>query len=478
MRKLFLGFVLFFFSFVFFSRKLGEIPQGITLDEAAFGYNAVLLSQTYHDENDRFMPVFVLSINGRDWRQPVPQYLMTVFFKIFGPSVENLRLTSVLTASISSVLAFILGYLLLGIMGGIFAYLFFITVPIVMIQAHLGLDNLTPLPFILVWLIGILLFQKSKNLKYIFVAALALGITFYSYKGARVFVPTWTVLTIAFLLYKRSLKSSVVFVLSILPFYLVIPFLEYKYAGAVLAGANTKIDSVYKFFNSYLASFDPSFLFVTGDEILHHSTGKHGMFLLASLPFFLFGLYQAIKKGKYWILVVTSLFFGPILFGFPGSYHRASRLTALIPLYVLLCSLGAVHLIKFKKLKLIFVMFMFLFLVNFFDFINYYWNSYAKDTYHIFYNMNVVDAYKILKKESQSRNLIPYQTPGFVTNDAEKVIDNFLRSVYFIKSLPVWTKDEKDFPQNGILMTRASDLKLQKLKIGSPSVFFYIFPTE
>ena len=58
----------------FFAYRLNKVPKGLTVDEAAFGYNAVLLSETYHDENGRFLPFFVLFFEGKDWRQPVTQY--------------------------------------------------------------------------------------------------------------------------------------------------------------------------------------------------------------------------------------------------------------------------------------------------------------------------------------------------------------------------------------------------------------------
>jgi 4-amino-4-deoxy-L-arabinose transferase-like glycosyltransferase len=80
----------------------------LTDDEAAFGYNAVLLSRTAHDESGRFLPFFVLSLDGQDWRQPVTQYYLTALFKIFSPSVFLLRFSSVLVAITSAVLLYLL----------------------------------------------------------------------------------------------------------------------------------------------------------------------------------------------------------------------------------------------------------------------------------------------------------------------------------------------------------------------------------
>jgi len=87
--------VLFVILSKFFSYRILNVPLGLTADEGAFAYNAVLLSKTLHDENNRFLPIFVLSLNGADWRQPVTQYYLTAFFRFFGSSVFNLRYSSV-----------------------------------------------------------------------------------------------------------------------------------------------------------------------------------------------------------------------------------------------------------------------------------------------------------------------------------------------------------------------------------------------
>src|SRR3989344_8173164 len=160
-------------SLLLFSYKLTEIPNGLTVDEAAFGYNANLLANTLHDQNGRFLPIFVLSLNGRDWRQPVTQYFITGYFKLFGASVYNLRFTSVLIASLSVVLAFILGRIVFGLAGGLVSSILVLTTPIVMMHSHLGLDNIMPIPFVILWLIFLHLFEKKKDLKFLIFCALS-----------------------------------------------------------------------------------------------------------------------------------------------------------------------------------------------------------------------------------------------------------------------------------------------------------------
>lgn len=494
--------LIFVLCLVFFSHRLIQTPQGLTGDESAFGYNAILLSETLRDENNRLLPVFVLSLDGQDWRQPVTQYFMTIYFKLFGASLYNLKFTSVIFTAITAALIYYLGKKLMGKVGGIFALVFFVTTPIIMIHAHLGLDNIAPIPFTISWLICIYLFGKSKRLRYLLLAGATLGVGFYSYKAMRSFVPAWSVLTVLYLLFSDSkgkfinniikqIKPVGAFTLGVLPFYLVIPFLEFKYAGAVLSDASvTKVDSIYTFLHSYLASFDPSFLYITGDTISHHSTGVHGMLLLASLPFFIFGLYKAVKGSSFWKLIVASFFLGPILFGVPVSIHRASRLIAFVPQYSLICSYGAYwfykNIIKSRSLetefhhkkrkliyKIIFLLSFLLVFINYSDFLKYYWYQYPDDYKHIFHSTKIEKAYKFLYDESKTNNLMPYVSFDLVKN--EGITEKFLRSIYFIDLPAIWNKDIDKFPKNAILMSNNPNLTgLNKVKLNDSNIYYYV----
>ncbi len=475
--------LLFGLALVFFSFRLSKVPRGLTLDEGAFGYNAVLLSRTLKDENGRKLPVFILSLNAKDWRQPVPEYLMAGFFKIFGASLYNLRLVSVLTASVSALLIFFLTSLLLGSLAGIFSYIIFLVTPLILMHSHLGLDILTPLPFILIWSISVLLFDRRKNNLYLALAGMSLGIAFYSYKAMRVFVPVWSLLTLIYLtgdffskLSKKNLlkisKPLVFFSLSLAPFFLAVPLLEYKYAGAILGGSQLSFSNIYQYFRSYLSSFDPSFVFIEGDAIVHHSTGRHGMILLTSLPLILIGIYQGLKTNKYWKFLIASFILGPLLIGTTSSYHRATRLGGLIPFYTLFAAYGLVYLFNLKN-KLLFVGITILLVLNSYSFLKYYWYSYADDTYNHFFDTNIETSYKALRFESAKNNLEVYQTADMIPGDDQRATNDFLRSIYFTKELPIYKGEIANFPQNAILITHASDLNLTKLDSGLPSVYLY-----
>lgn len=469
---------------LFFSYKLLEVPPGITSDESAFGYNGVLLARTYHDENGRFMPFFVLSLNGKDWRQPVTQYSVMIAFKIFGSSFYVLRSVSVFMMVLSSLLIFYLLYKIRGLILAIFGTVFFVTTPILMIQSHMALDNIAPVPFVILWLLGIYLFTGNKNLKYLILSGIALGISFYSYKAMRIIVPVWCILTVVYLgllilssklnvsLKKRRLFSWIAtFSISILPFFLIIPILESKYSGAVFDRQSVSLDSYQNFFYGFIANLDFSFLFISGDSTPYHSVDHFGALLLSSLSFFLIGIYQSIRRKGYWLFVLVAFFTTPLLFGLANSIYRASRLLALSPMFAIIAALGANTLWEYRNtfkrdivrrltLVLLFILLAFS-LFNYYDFINYYWNKYA--TYYqtsTSFPTNSHQSYLILAKESEERQLTPYIEDSIYKRD--DVAAQFFEQTYFKKPLTLWNT-KRTLSNKAILLTNLEYVPGMKL---------------
>jgi hypothetical protein len=442
----------------FFTYRITKTPPGLTIDEAAFGYNAVLLGKTGHDQNGRFMPVFVLSISGADWRQPVPQYYMAAFLKIFGSSIFTLRLSTVGILLISVFLLYFWLSKIIDRRAGIIGSLIFLTTPIIMIQTHMALDNIYPIPFTLAWLICLCFFTDTKKLKYLIFAGISLGICFYTYKAMRATVPVWCILTIIYLFFdqkKHFFKNALYFTLGVLPFFAVIPLLEQKYAGAVFNSQGFNWSSIYNFLYPYFSSFDPSFLFIKGDETIWHSTGIHGMLLLSSLPLFLVGLYNGVKRRGIWIFIIAMLFTTPLLYGFVGSVHRASRLMAFIPAFVALTTLGVITILELKNKilsRFLLITISILFVFNYLDFVNYYWYTYPKFAESSFRPANTIeDAYAFLSKVAKKNNLTAYVQSNVRKADGDT--GNFLEAAYFKTPLKFWGP-EQPLPPRSILMAK------------------------
>lgn len=390
----------------FFSFRLLKTPLGLTADEGGFGLNAVTLARTLRDENGVFLPVFALSLGGKEWRQPVTQYYIAAFFKLFGANVYNLRLSTVPITLLCAVLMFYLAREIWETKWSVFAVLIFLTVPLVMIQTHMALDNIMVVPFTLVWLLFLAKFQNKPKLAYVFWAGVSLGIGFYTYKGMRATVPVWCILTVLYLAIQKKWRAIGTFALGTAPFFLAAPFLEKRYPGAVFDNKGFKWSSWYDFLLPYISSFDLSFLFIQGDATPWHSTGKHGMMLLATLPLFLVGIYQAVKTRKFAWFVLAAFLTAPLLFGFVDSIHRASRLMSMIPEFCLLATWGAIFL--WQKKKILLVVIIFLMLCNYADFVNFYWYKYPELTRQWFGDLSDYKDFETFAQQAKALKLQTY----------------------------------------------------------------------
>ena len=420
-----------------------DIPRGLTVDEAAFGLNATTLSRTGRDENGRFLPFFVLSIGGRDWRQPVTQYYQAAFFKIMGPGVYNFRLSSVVITLISSLLIYVFIFEhTRNKKLSVLAQLLFLTTPIVFIQSHMGLDNNVPMIFSLIWLIGLgrISYQKLKKTdKTLAIMAISLGLSFYAYKGMRVVVPAWGLLTGLYLIWKdKNIHHAFRFWLWLAPFFLITPYLNYKYPGSITGGNIPNFDGIYNFLYPYLSYFDPSFLFITGDATIYHSTGKHGMLVLAGLPFVVAGLIAFIKKNSWMYLMALGV--APLLMGSVGSVHRASRIMCIVPIFILIMIEGVQYLSKRKVGQFFIVICLFALSLNFVDFWKIYHYDYAKITEESFGNLKYYQAFARLDRVASAYNL-----PAYISKDAAAASGEsgrFFQQIYFNRFLTQLDREE------------------------------------
>lgn len=470
-KKFFILTVFFFLLiFIFLNFKLTEVPNGINGDEASIGYNAILISNTFRDENHRLLPLFILTLNQKDWKQPITLYSTTLAFKLFGTSFFILREVSVLFTLISAILLFILIYSLRDFKAAIVGTLLFVTTPIIIIQSHLALENIAPLPFILLWLINLNLYRVKQKRKYLFFSSIALFISFFSYNGMRLVIPVLLILSLTYLFYLNKSKNInknfleiIFFAVWFVPFLIIIPFINSHYSGALLANNNPSFPSSYlNFFSGFLSNFDLSFMYTTGDINPFHSTSKVGMYLLTTLPFFILGVAKAIRsKNSFLIFVLICFFMSPLLFGLTGVYHRASRLLVLVPFYALISSLGFESIInrnlRYKPIFFIFIVFFFL--LNFFDFINDYWFYYPIRSKEVFWSNSHI-AFPKLKEESIKDKLNPaIQYDIYLKED---IAAKFFNNVYFSGNLKIWNLGNSISRNNIILgATNLTNLKKQ-----------------
>jgi len=447
MKKYFLPVVIIFLAFLLFSYRITKVPPGINGDEASIGYNSILVSRTLRVEAGNRLPLFIPTFNPPDWKQPVTFYATAIAFKLFGPAYSLLRGVSIFFALLSMFLIFLVTSELLGLAAGAVSMILFALTPIVLIQSHLALENIAPVPFVLLWIFMLLKFIKSKNPKYAVFAGAALGAGIFSYNGMRLIVPVLGLLTF---LYLKKPRAIFAFILGALPFLLLLLWANGHYPGAVL-GNNRPFwtGSYQQFFLPYISSFDPSFLFLKGDATAYHSTGTTGMFLLATLPLFILGIVKAVKeKNSIYRFFLVCFFLSPILYGFVGESYRASRLLAIIPFYVLISTLGATYLmvIKGKAKKALAVAGAFLLItVNYVNFAKDYWYSYPERVKKAF-SSPLHSVFEVLNEKHKQGYRI--YALADIAGGGEDI--KFFKALYPF-DLTKWSKGEEILPKSALL---------------------------
>lgn len=462
-KKLVVAFFITTSLWFLFTYKLTDVPPGINGDEAVIGYNAALISRTGKDARGNFLPFFSSIKDSLDWKQPITIYATAIAFKLFGPSYFTLRAVSVIFALLSASLIFLLIDQIRGFKLALVGLFIFATTPIIMIQSHLALENIAPIPFISLWLLMLYQYFKKQNLRYMIVAAVSLGFALYSYLGLRLIIIPLIILSLAFLYFIDRRRAWFTFVISVSPFIILLFLVKSQYPGAILGLFRPhSIASYQELIMPYISSFDPSFLFITGDVTPYHSTGKHGVFLLATLPLFILGVIKIIqKRNPFLTFVLTAFFIIPLFFGLGSNIHRGSRLLSLVPLFEIVATIGFEYILALKNIftKILLTAFIaLLILLNFGDFLNDYWYYYPQRVKQEF-AVPVHKAFESLEKLSKENNLKP-----LIQNDLPLQNPNafsFFEQSYFPNKLERWMKNDL-FPEGSVIFVDSTGMALIK----------------
>ena len=440
-------------------------------DEGVIAHNAALISKTGRDQNGRFMPAFILSSDKMDWKQPVSIYLTAIYFKIFGMSLWVFKLVNVSVALISLCLMWILLKTLFGEKEAVWGTIVLITTPMVVISTRIGTEAISPLLFATAWLLTIALYRKNGRLINLVLSALTLGVGFYSYKGMRLVIPPWTLMTIGYIYHKSArdwskfFRSVGVFTIVLFPFFSITPFLELKYPGAVFERATLALESYRHYAYYWLSNLDLGFLFLQGDVGRIFSVELFGSFLLGALPFFLVGIKKAVDRMSFFTYVLGSYLLTPVLFGMAGSMGYGHRLVAIIPAFVIIATLG-IREMRWRW-RALFGLF---FAINFFNFFSYYFFKYPQlhETRTAFSN-NLDRAYYRLATLSKKEQLVPYVQENVHEQHGEGNL--FFEAAYFDRPLTLWKQGSK-LPPNSLLLTNMELVDgLEKFNIDAAPLF-------
>lgn len=341
--------------------QLRDAPFYLNRDEMFFGLTAHSMASTGHDTMGRLLPLYFqtqMRYGSEMWFQPVLMYAITLSVKLLGLSEGTIRLPMALAGVADVVLVYFIGRLLFGreLLAVAAAVLLALT-PAHLINSRIAMDFQAPLPFILGWLLCLLLYMRRGNPRLLSAAGMLLGIGVYSYIAAYMLMPIYALLTCVVLYLRREpLKNYGVLAIGfILPVLCCLPYLSahpsvlhdvfWHYArekpqdasAADLLAGFVSLDRFATAVSVYWRFWGPRFLFIDGP----HAMWVAGAFLVPASGLLAAGLLHAPRRSvSIAVLLIGGLLTAPIPASLVGDVDAIHRAAAVLPFGVLLAVLG------------------------------------------------------------------------------------------------------------------------------------------
>lgn len=286
---------------------LSENPPGLSIDEAAIGYDAFTLLNTARDMHGTVLPVFFESLG--DFKAPVFIYSSIAFIHFFGLTVTAVRVTSVAYAILSIILISLLSGYMFNRKIGVLSGLILATTPWFIHLSKIGFELNSMNPWLLLSLLTTCI--SFRHERFYPLAATSFLIFFFTYTGARAyFIPIMILFICTYLSMVRKAFSSRFFWFSLISCTLVLAILivpsvmDHTFFSRFLQSSAGK-GTAQEMLTSYQHHFKSLFLFTHGTSSFPGETGvRHsviGMGVLNwfQLPFILFGLITLIKTKSF-----------------------------------------------------------------------------------------------------------------------------------------------------------------------------------
>lgn len=503
--------VILFFSVLYLFR-LDKIPVHLNQDELMFSLNGYTIAKTGHDYYGNSLPFYFWHLNSF-WATPVIVYLTAIFLKFLPLSEISIRIPSIFVALLSSFLIMVLAEKIFEKRSlAIFCGVLFLSTPVLFINSRLLLDNVYPIPFILLWLLFLKKFDDTENPIYILFSGLALGVGIHSYHAAKIMMPIYFVASIIFLFKKLWSKkiNFVVFVIGFLiPIILFIPWIK-KHPDTLfnqvsyISSIDTTIDAAKgylgvfnlkrlgSFVSNYFTYLGPKILFVSGDRSLIHSTGKAGAFLFPVSFLIAFGVLYSVfdKEKRFSKLILFGFLTYPIAPAIVNDPERISRGLIVIPFAILLSMYGVNFIFKSKErlLKPLLYGILIISFLQFGLFLSDYFTSYRSRSYSWF-NYDIGGAFESAIRSTKIREVKAVYLDSdipFIDLYSQfyqvKFRTNFLSQRFYDFN----TEDFSKFPAKSLVMIRSNHIserldrygffeKIESIREPDGNESFYIF---
>jgi 4-amino-4-deoxy-L-arabinose transferase-like glycosyltransferase len=326
-----------------------DVPRYLAPDEMFSALTAHSVATTGRDLNGRFMPLYFQlpdSFETRMWYQPIVVYAIAASVKVLPFSQSNVRLPMALAAVADILLAYYVGRVLFRSQTlAVAAAVLLALTPAHFSDSRVAMDHHSFLPFILGWLLCVLLYLERRHRYLLFGAGLTLGVGLFTYIASYVLMPAFALMTVAVLYWRReplrayaALAGGFFLPLAIGALYIAShpavitdTLWRYQRQQASVVDRLMKVGAVYASF------WQPRVLFISGPRAIWIA----GQFLLPVAGLLIAAGMKIVRKPDTpALLLLAGLLIAPLPASVVGEPEVIRRAAGVMPFAVLLAALG------------------------------------------------------------------------------------------------------------------------------------------
>ena len=349
--------------------RLEFSPVYLLNDEVYSALQSLSFANTGRSIAGDFFPVYFRGLEFPPGRDPLCIYATALALKLLPVSEATLRLPTAIVGVINILLAYFIGRRLWG--DRRFALLTAACValaPAHYINSRIAIPTLWSTPWLLAWLLFLITYAQQKRATQLFIATLCLGVATYGYLGTALLVPVYFLGTLVFMRYGLAIRErrqyaiaagGLALSLALIGYWHVLHPERWSELAAYYATSTSVLREGAPLFSSsglpnfagiqeritaYWNYYNPTLLFLSGDESPRYSTGRSGVFLLPAVLLLPLGVYRAAHSPGIGRLLVFCLAAAPSAAALSADV-QIQRALPLVVFGALLCAWGAVSLL-------------------------------------------------------------------------------------------------------------------------------------
>ena len=351
-KKAILFWLIMLFAFVIRIWLFGSHPAGLNQDEASIGYDAWSILNYGIDRNGFSFPVHLMAWGSG--QNALYAYLSMPFIAIFGLNVVTIRLVNLIFSLLTVAAVYSIGKQLYGARAGFAAMALTAASPWNIMLARWGLEsNLYPaLLTLAIWA----LLKTLSNKSYLYLAAIILAVSMYSYGSAYLVNTVLGLACFVFIIVKKIVPLKTVLIAGLIFLVISAPIYAFMIINVFgLEGMQIGFISIPRLYgNRISAQSGTTFIdffkniyqlviFQT-DGYERNAFAFYGCIYVISMPFWVYGIVKCVKRHKPSdLLILLSFVCSIILF----AYYNGPNINRVNSLYMPLIILTAVGLNDF-----------------------------------------------------------------------------------------------------------------------------------